>query len=258
MGKSLFDIEGKVVLVTGGARGIGLMLTRAFLIAGARVYITSRNQDNCHKIAEKMSDLGECKALPADLSKIEEIDRLVSDFSGLETHLDVLINNAGTTWGSTLDDFPEKGWDKVLALNLKSPFFLMQKFLSLLEKAGDKNDPSRIINVGSVDGITNSIFENISYSASKAALHHMTKIAATKLASRYITVNTIAPGPFLTDMMLPMVDIMGAATIESEVPMKRLGTDNDIGGVAVFLSSKAASYITGILLPVDGGLTAAR
>ena len=258
MGKSLFDIEGKVVLITGGARGIGLMLTKAFLTAGARVYITSRNEKSCYDVAEKMSELGYCKALPADLSKTNEIDGLISDFGEREQYLNVLINNAGTTWGASFDDFPEIGWDKVLTLNLKSPFFIMQKFLPFLEKVGKRDDPSRIINIGSVDGIASSIFENISYSASKAALHHVTKVAAAKLAPRHLTVNCIAPGPFLTDMMLPMVDKMGANAIELEVPMKRLGTDDDIGGVAVFLSSKAASYITGALLPVDGGLTAAR
>ena len=253
----LFDITGKIVLITGGARGIGLMLTKSFVEAGAKVYISSRNGENCMKLVQRLSKGGNCEALPADLSKIEEVERLVSEFRMKEKHLNVLINNSGTTWGDNIDDFPEKGWDKVLALNLKSPFFVVQKFLPLLELGAKDSDPARIINIGSVDGIQTSLFDNISYSASKAGLHHMTRILASRLAGRHLTVNTIAPGPFLTDMMKPMVEKMGSEAIESGVPLGRMGESQDIGGVAVFLSSKAAAYVTGALLPVDGGLTVA-
>ena len=258
MSLDLFDIEGKVVLITGGARGIGYMLAERFVEAGAKVYISSRNRENCESAASELSRSGDCIALAADLSKVSEIERLVSEFESRQKFLNVLVNNSGTTWGDTLENFPEVGWDKVLSLNLKAPFFMIQKFLPLLESGAESTDPARIINIGSVDGLHTSIFDNISYSASKAGLHHMTKIIASKLAPRHLTVNTIAPGPFLTDMMQPMIDMMGVDAIESNVPLGRMGQSSDIGGVAIFLASKASAYITGVLLPVDGGLTSAK
>ena len=258
MSLDLFDIEGKVVLITGGARGIGYMLAERFVEAGAKVYISSRNRESCESAASELSRSGDCIALAADLSKVSEIERLVSEFESRQKFLNVLVNNSGTTWGDTLENFPEVGWDKVLSLNLKAPFFMIQKFLPLLESGAESTDPARIINIGSVDGLHTSIFDNISYSASKAGLHHMTKIIASKLAPRHLTVNTIAPGPFLTDMMQPMIDMMGMDAIESNVPLGRIGQSSDIGGVAVFLASKASAYITGVLLPVDGGLTSAK
>ena len=255
MDSSLFSIEGKTILVTGGARGIGLMMVKAFVEAGARVYISSSNKATCDLVAKELKGVGECISIPADLSRLEEIERLSASIKDREEGLDVLVNNAGSTWGAPLQDFPETGWDKVMDLNLKSPFFLIQKLLPLLEAASKPDDPSRIINIGSVDGLHTPLFENFSYAASKAGFHHLSRFLSSRLAARNINVNVIAPGPFETDMMRPMLDSMGDSKILENVPIKRLGTDHDAAGVAIFLASKASAYITGVVLPVDGGLS---
>jgi NAD(P)-dependent dehydrogenase (short-subunit alcohol dehydrogenase family) len=254
MGQNLFDISGKVALVTGGSRGIGLMIARGYLEAGAKVYISSRNAANCELAAKELSTLGECIALPADLSELEEVERIATTLATQESALHVLVNNAGTAWGSSIDAFPEKGWDKVMDLNLKSPFFLLQKLLPLLESAGRADDPARVINLGSVDGLHTPLFESFSYAASKAAIHHLTRMQSSHLAHRHINVNAIAPGYFDTDMTQPMLDSMGLDKLMSIVPQRRLGLGDDIAGVAVFLAARASSYITGTTLPVDGGL----
>ena len=257
MDSRLFSIEGKTILVTGGARGIGLMIVKAFVEAGARVYISSRKKTSCDLVAHELGRVGECISIPADLSQLEEVERLSALIKESEKGLDVLVNNAGSTWGAPLQDFPEKGWDKVMDLNLKSPFFLIQKLLPLLESASKPEDPSRIINIGSVDGLHTPLFENFSYAASKAGFHHLSRFLSSRLASRNINVNVIAPGPFDTDMMRPMLESMGDTRILANVPMKRLGTEHDAAGVAIFLASKASAYITGAVLPVDGGLSGA-
>ncbi len=252
----LFSIRGKVALVTGGSRGIGLMIAKAFVEAGAKVYISSRKASACDQVAAELGALGECHSLPADLSKMEEVERLGNAIFEREQRLDILVNNAGATWGSSIEAFPEAGWDKVMDLNVKSVFFLTQKLLPLLEQAGSPADPARVINIGSVDGLHMPAFENFSYAPSKAALHHLTRMLASSLASRSITVNAIAPGPFATDMMAPMVATMGDKIVGA-VPLGRLGEGDDIGGVAVFLSARASAYISGVVLPVDGGLLGA-
>jgi NAD(P)-dependent dehydrogenase (short-subunit alcohol dehydrogenase family) len=254
MTQNLFDISGKVALITGGSRGIGLMIARAYVAAGARVYISSRNAASCERAAAELSELGQCIALPADLSKLAEVERVATALSTRESALHVLVNNAGTAWGASIDAFPEKGWDKVMDLNLKSPFFLLQKLLPLLETAGRADDPARVINLGSVDGLHTPLFENFSYAAAKAAIHHLTRMLASHLAHRHITVNAIAPGYFDTDMTQPMVDSMGLDALMSIVPLKRMGADDDIAGVAVFLAARASAYMTGTTLPVDGGI----
>lgn len=253
---TLFSVAGKTALITGGSRGIGLMIARGYVEAGARVYITSRKQAVCDAAAAELSTLGSCISLPADLVQMSEIERVAGLLAAREAKLDILVNNAGATWGSTIDEFPESGWDKVMDLNAKSVFFLTQKLLPLIEKAASAENPARVINVGSIDGMHTSIFENYSYAASKAAVHHLTKILAAHLASRHITVNGIAPGPFLTDMMAPMVARMGD-TIVNNIPLKRMGTADDAVGIATFLASRAANYITGVVIPVDGGIMAA-
>lgn len=254
--RDLFSIAGKTALVTGGSRGIGLMIARGYVEAGVRVYISSRKKDVCDAAAASLSKAGTCVSLPADLGKTSEIERLASTLAERETKLDILVNNAGATWGATIDEFPEPGWDKVMSLNAKAVFFLTQKLLPLIEQAATADDPARVINVGSIDGMHTSIFENYSYAASKAAVHHLTRVLAAHLAVRQITVNGIAPGPFMTDMMAPMVARMGDAIVD-RVPLKRMGCADDAVGIATFLASRAASYITGVVIPVDGGIMAA-
>ncbi len=254
MSNALFDIRGKVALVTGGSRGIGRMIAQGYVEAGARVYITARKAEVCDATAAELSRHGECISLPADLGSYAEIERVAAAVAEREQALHVLVNNAGTSWGASIDDFPEKGWDKVMDLNLKTPFFLMQKLLPLLEGAASAEDPARVINVSSVDGMHTPIFENFSYAPSKAGLNHLSRMLAAHLAARHVTVNVIAPGPFLTDMMQPMVDSMGEDTILANVPLKRMGGQADAAGVAIFLASRASAFMTGVVLPVDGGI----
>ena len=250
----LFSVAGKVALVTGGSRGIGLMMARGFVEAGARVYICSRKKEVCDAAATQLSEFGTCISLPADLSKMSEVERIANELNGREEKLHILVNNAGATWGGSIDAFPEAGWDKVMDLNVKSPFFLLQKLLPALERAARADDPARVINVGSVDGLHTPVFENFSYASSKAALHHLTRMLAAHLAKRHINVNCIAPGPFDTDMMRPMVDKMGLDGVTANVPMARMGDGKDAAGVAIFLAARASAYVTGTVLPVDGGL----
>ena len=250
----LFSVADKVALVTGGSRGIGLMVARGYVAAGARVYICSRKKEVCDAAAAELSELGTCISLPADLGKMSEVERLAAELSSREEKLHILVNNAGATWGGSIDAFPEAGWDKVMDLNVKSPFFLLQKLLPALERAARADDPARVINIGSVDGLHTPVFENFSYASSKAALHHLTRMLAAHLAKRHINVNCIAPGPFDTDMMRPMVDKMGLDGVTANVPMARMGDGKDAAGVAIFLASRASAYVTGTVLPVDGGL----
>ena len=253
---SLFSIEGKRALITGGGRGIGLMIARGYVEHGARVYICSRKAAVCDEVAAELSKHGTCVSLPADLSRVDEIERVVAALAEHESGLDVLINNAGATWGARIDDFPENGWDKVMDVNVKGVFFLTQKLLPLLQSAATAAYPARVINIGSMDGIRTPVFENFSYSASKAAVHHLTKVLAAELAARHITVNAITPGPFATDMMAPMLERMGEE-IRARVPLARMGAADDAAGLAIFLASAAAAYITGAVIPLDGGATAA-
>lgn len=250
----LFSLAGKSALITGGSRGIGLMIARGYVEAGARVYLSSRKAEVCEAAAAELAQIGHCVALPADLGKMSEIERLAEAYGAHEAELHILVNNAGATWGASLDAFPEAGWDKVMDLNVKSPFFLIQKLLPALERAACAEDPARIINIGSVDGLHVPIFESFSYAPSKAALHHLTRMLAAHLAARHITVNAIAPGPFATDMMKPMIASMGEQTITRNVPLQRMGGQDDAAGPAIFLAARAGSYVTGTVLPVDGGL----
>jgi NAD(P)-dependent dehydrogenase (short-subunit alcohol dehydrogenase family) len=253
----LFSIEGKVALVTGGSRGIGLMIARGFVEAGAKVYISSRKAEVCDETAAELSKVGTCFSLPADLATEDECVRLASELSSRETELDVLVNNAGANWGAPLEEFPESGWDKVLDLNLKSPFFLTRAVLPLLEKAATADDPARVINIGSIDGIQVPLLHTYSYSASKAALHHLTRVLARELGRRNITVNAVAPGPFESKMMAETLRNFGDS-IAASSPLNRIGRPDDMAGVAIYLASRAGSYVTGAIIPVDGGIATTK
>jgi len=249
---SLFDVSGKVVLITGGTRGIGEMIARGFVEAGARVYISSRKADVGAALASELSKVGSCTSLPADLSKESECARLVDELKGRESHLDVLVNNAGATWGAPMSEYDEIAFERVLALNVKGVFHVTKFARELLEASGSPEAPSRVINIGSIDGIKVPLMETFAYSASKAAVHQLTRHLAKVLAPN-VTVNAIAPGPFESKMMHATLAAHGEA-IADAAPMKRIGRPSDMAGAAIFLASPAASYITGAILPVDGGI----
>jgi NAD(P)-dependent dehydrogenase (short-subunit alcohol dehydrogenase family) len=245
----LFSVRGKVAVVTGGSRGIGEMIARGYIENGAKVYITARKAEACNALAKELSALGECISIPADLSKMAEIERFAKEIEKREKKIDILVNNAGASWGETFDKFPEEGWDKVIDLNLKSVFFVSQRLVKLLEAAASADDCARIINIGSIDGLHVSGIETYSYAASKAGVIHMTKMMAKYLAARKIAVNAIAPGFFPSKMTaaLPFEAIAQAT------PLKRAGRPEDMAGVALYLSSKASGFVSGAVIPVDGG-----
>jgi NAD(P)-dependent dehydrogenase (short-subunit alcohol dehydrogenase family) len=251
--ESLFSVKGKVALVTGGSRGIGLMIARGFLESGAKVYISSRKKDVCDAVAQQLSSVGECVSVPADVSTVAGCQALAKEIATREVRLHVLVNNAGAAWGGTLAEYPEAGWDKVIDTNVKSVFFLTKELIPLLEKAGTPQDPARVINVGSIDGIKAPFLETYAYPASKAAVHHMTRDLAVKLGGRNITVNAIAPGPFESQMTKWMLDNY-QQQFEKQCPMRRIGAPADMAGVAIYLASRAGAYVNGVVIPVDGGI----
>ena len=249
----LFDLTGKTAVVTGGSRGIGLMIARGLLEAGARVYISSRKADACAAAERELTPYGKIVAIPADLSAEAECLRLAEEVGQREPALHVLVNNAGATWGAPLEEFPAAAWDKVVDLDLKAPFFLTRAFLPLLEAAGTPDDPARVINIGSIDGLRVPPFPTYAYSASKAGLHHLTRVLARELGPRHITVNAVAPGPFESKMMAATLQAFGDAIIDA-APLKRIGRPDDMAGVAIYLASRAGAYVTGAVIPVDGGI----
>lgn len=252
--KDLFSISGKVAVVTGGSRGIGLMIARGYVEAGAKVYISSRKKDVCDRVAEELSKIGTCISIPADLSTEAGVNELVHAVTARESALHILVNNAGTNWGAPLERYPESAWDKVHALNVKAMFLITRAFVPLLEKAVRPADPARVINIGSIDGIRVPLVENFAYSASKAAVHHLTRVLAQQLGKRGITVNAVAPGPFETKMMEWMLANMRDVIIAA-CPLSRIGTPQDMAGVAIYLASRAGAYVTGVVIPVDGGIS---
>ncbi|WP_370324147.1 SDR family oxidoreductase [Euzebya sp.] len=251
MGPDLFDVAGRHVLVTGATKGIGEMIVRGFHAAGAHVYLTSRTAEDCAALADELG--GRAVGLPADVSTLDGVRALAAAVAERTGTLDVLVNNAGATWGADIEDYPDEAWDKVLALNLKSPFHLTVACLPLLRAAATAERPARVIAIGSVDGMRVPIWESYAYAASKAGVHHLVKVMGKRLASEHITVNAIAPGVFPSKMMRFAIEEAEDELVAS-VPLGRLGQPGDAAGAAVFLASPAASWITGAVLPVDGGM----
>jgi NAD(P)-dependent dehydrogenase (short-subunit alcohol dehydrogenase family) len=250
--EDLFSVRGKVAVVTGGSRGIGEMIARAYVENGAKVIITARNVAVCDGLAAALSKIGECISIPADLSKMAEIERFAAEVAKIAPKVDILVNNAGASWGAPFDDFPESGWDKVMDLNVKSIFFLTQKLIKQLEAAGTADHFARVINIGSIDGQHVSDLETYSYAASKAGVLHMTKMMAKFLAGRHIACNAIAPGYFPSKMTAAIPEDFSVA-MQDETPMKRWGNADDMGGVALFLASRASGFLCGSVVTVDGG-----
>jgi NAD(P)-dependent dehydrogenase (short-subunit alcohol dehydrogenase family) len=253
----LFSLQNRVALITGGSRGIGRMIAEGFLAQGARVYISSRKADACRETARELSSKGAtCVALPGDASTPEGITALVGAFTQHESKLDILVNNAGTAWLAQFAEFPEKGWDKVVDLNLKTPFFLTQALHPLLRAAASSSQPAKVINITSIDGLTVNPQETYSYAASKAGLIHLTRRMALRLVQDHIVMSAIAPGAFATDMNILARD--HAAEIASRIPAQRIGTEADMAGAAIFLASRAGDYVVGATIVVDGGVSCAR
>jgi NAD(P)-dependent dehydrogenase (short-subunit alcohol dehydrogenase family) len=263
----LFDVQGKVALVTGGSRGVGLMIAGGLVEAGATVLISSRKVPDCEAAAAQLNELGAAVtaqggtggvaiAIPGDVSSAAGVAALVDTVRIHTERLDLLVNNAGATWGAPLDDFPESGWDKVMDTNVKSIFALTTAVLDLLRAGASADGPARVINIGSVDGLRVPLTENYSYSASKAAVHMLTRHLAKRLASENITVNAIAPGPFESKMTAFVLDHPeGRAGLEAMIPLGRIGRASDLVGLTLLLSSRAGAYMTGTILPLDGGIT---
>ncbi|MDG2270851.1 MAG: SDR family NAD(P)-dependent oxidoreductase [Halioglobus sp.] len=252
--KNLFDVSGKVAVVTGGSRGIGAMIARGFVENGVKTYITARKEEELHATAAELGAVGECIAIPSDLSKVGGVAAFAAAVSAAEDKVHILVNNAGATWGADIDVFPESGWDKTMNLNVKSLFFLTQKLLPALRSAGSQDDPARVINIGSINGITHPHMNNYAYSASKAAVHHLTRHLGADLARQGINVNGIAPGFFPSKMTAHLLEYeseMGAA-----FPCGRLGNAEDAAGTALYLSARASAWLTGHTIVLDGGAVA--
>lgn len=253
--QDLFSLQGRTALITGGSRGIGRMIAEGFLAHGARVYITARKVEACDQAAKELAKDGHCVSLPYDVSTVTGCQALAAAYAQHEPTLDILINNAGTAWGEDFDAFSEGGWDKVVDLNLKTPFFLT-KALSKPLRSAAKARVGKIINIASTDGIALNPQENYSYVASKAGLIHLTRRMALRLAQDNIAVSAIAPGAFPSEMNRNARD--DGDKLSEHIPAKRIGTAEDIAGAAIFLASRAGDYVMGATVVVDGGVTHAR
>ena len=253
--ESLFSLQDKICVVTGGSRGLGSYMAQGFMEAGAkRVYITARKAEACISAAEELSQYGECIAIPGDIATSEGLQNLVAELTAREQHIDVLVNNAGAGWGAPFGQFPEQGWDKPMNVNAKSPFFLIQALTPLLKANASADNTTSIINIGSIAGNVGNALDNFSYAASKAAIHQLTRVLSTELAKDYIRVNAIAPGRFYSKMTEFLSNDQEAFEEELQtIPMRRWGEASDIAGVAIMLASPAGAFITGQIIPVDGG-----
>ena len=248
----LFSVDGKTAVVTGGSRGIGKMIAEGYVENGVKTYITARKAEACQQTAEELSKKGECIAFPADLSSKEGRDSFVQELKSRENSLDILVNNAGAAWGATFEEYPDEGYDKVMDINVRAIFMLTRDLMPLLVKDATSENPSRVINIGSIDGLRVSSTDNFAYGASKAAVHFLTKNLAVRFASKGLTVNAIAPGPFESQMMDYMLTNF-RDQIESKNPMGRIGCPEDMAGLAIYLASEAAKYMTGQVIALDGG-----
>ena len=253
--KDLFSLAGRVALVTGGSRGIGRMIATGLLHQGAKVYITARKAAACDAAARELSEIGPCISLPVDVSTVDGARALAAEIEQREPALHILVNNAGAAWGEDFDTFPETGWDKVVDLNLKTPFFLTQALHAAL-KRGAAQRPAKVINIASIDGISVNAWETYSYTASKAGLIHLTRRMALRLAQDNIVVSGIAPGPFPSDMNKQARD--HGQEVAERVPARRIGNTEDMAGAAIYLASRAGDYVLGETIVVDGGVTIAR
>ena len=254
--QDLFNVKGKVAVVTGGSRGIGAMIARGFVENGVKTYITARKEEELQAAATELSALGDCIAIPSNLATLEGVTAFADAVKAREGQVHILVNHAGATWGAEFEEFPEAGWDKIMDLNVKSLFFLTQQLLGSLRAAGSDEDPARVINIGSINGFSNPHMKNYSYSASKAAVHHLTSHLAADLAGEYINVNAIAPGFFPSKMTAHMLEEENQTEMLKAIPRGRLGNPEDAAGTAIYLSSRASAWVTGHRLALDGGYLA--
>lgn len=248
----LFSVAGKVAIVTGGSRGIGRMIAEGFVENGVRTYITARKADACAETAAELSKKGECIALPADLSTNQGREAFVAEITAREAKIDILVNNAGAAWGAPFEEYPDEGYDKVMDINVKAIFTLTRDLMPLLKQGASQQNPSRVINIGSIDGLRVSTMDNFAYGASKAAVHFLTKNLALRLGPKGVTVNAIAPGAFQSNMMNATLEKF-QDKIESENPLGRIGSPEDMAGLALYLASNASKYMTGQVIALDGG-----
>ena len=254
--QDLFSLKGRIALVTGGSRGIGEMIAEGYVKAGAKVYISARKAAACEETAKRLSVFGECIAMPADASGAAGARTLADLYLAKESKLNILVNNAGAAWGSEIEAFPEGGWDKVMDLNVKAPFFLVQALLGALRAGASAARPAKVINIASIDGLSVNMQPTYSYSASKAGLIHLTKRLALELAPQHIVVSAIAPGAFASNMNKLARD--KGDTLAKQIPSRRIGTPEDMAGAAIFLASRAGDYVVGDALAVDGGVAWTR